>query len=39
MGNIVTLIDKVLMNADNDTMLAEISKEVNTLMEGFPLYK
>ncbi|MCF8428451.1 MAG: serine hydroxymethyltransferase [Bacteroidia bacterium] len=39
MGNIVTLIDKVLMNADNDTILAEVSKEVNTLMEGFPLYK
>ena len=39
MGNIVTLIDKVLMNSDNDTILAEVSKEVNTLMEGFPLYK
>ena len=39
MGNIVTLIDKVLMNADNDSLLAEVSKEVNQLMEGFPLYK
>jgi glycine hydroxymethyltransferase len=39
MGNIVTLIDKVLMNAENDSLLAEVSKEVNQLMEGFPLYK
>jgi glycine hydroxymethyltransferase len=39
MGTIVTLIDKVLMNADNDTILAEVRKDVNGLMAGFPLYK
>jgi glycine hydroxymethyltransferase len=39
MGNVVTLIDKVLMNAENETLLAEVSKEVNKLMENFPLYK
>ncbi len=39
MANVVTLIDKVLMNAENDAILAEVGKEVNKLMEGFPLYK
>ncbi|OYU97561.1 MAG: serine hydroxymethyltransferase [Bacteroidetes bacterium B1(2017)] len=39
MGTIVSLIDKVLMNADNDTILAEVRKDVNNLMAGFPLYK
>lgn len=39
MGVIVSLIDKVLMNADNETVLNEVRKDVNKLMEGFPLYK
>ncbi len=38
MGNIVSLIDKVLMNAENAAVLAEVKKDVNRLMEGFPLY-
>ncbi len=39
MGNVVSLIDKVLMNAENAAVLAEVKKDVNRLMEGFPLYK
>ncbi|MBC7382237.1 MAG: serine hydroxymethyltransferase [Bacteroidia bacterium] len=38
MLNMVTLIDKVLMNYDNETVLAEVAKEVNKMMEAFPLY-
>jgi glycine hydroxymethyltransferase len=39
MGNVVGLIDKVLMNAENESILNDVSKEVNKLMENFPLYK
>lgn len=35
---IVNLIDKVLMNHDNDKVIAEVRKEVNKLMKTFPLY-
>ncbi len=35
---IVELVDKVLMNHDNDTELKAIRKKVNTMMERFPLY-
>jgi glycine hydroxymethyltransferase len=35
---IVELIDRVLMNHDNETELKNIRKKVNTMMEGFPLY-
>jgi len=35
---IVELIDKVLMNHDNETELKVIKKKVNSMMEGFPLY-
>ncbi len=35
---IVELIDKVLMNHDNETELKAIKKKVNTMMEKFPLY-
>ena len=35
---VVDSIDKVLMNADNETILAETRKEVNKFMEQFVLY-
>ncbi|MEY5000625.1 MAG: serine hydroxymethyltransferase [Bacteroidota bacterium] len=35
---IVSLIDRVLMNANNDAVLAEVKKEVNALMSGKPLF-
>ncbi len=39
MQSIVGLMDKVLMNPERDTLLAEVTREVNKMMEGFPLYK
>lgn len=39
MAGIVSLIDKALMNADNETVLSEVAKEVNRMMESFPLYR
>ncbi len=39
MGNVVSLIDKVLMNAENAAVLAEVKKDVNRMMEDFPLYR
>ena len=38
MKKIVQLIDKTLMNHDNDTILTEVRKEVNKWMEGYPLF-
>jgi glycine hydroxymethyltransferase len=35
---VVESIDKVLMNADNETVLADTKKEVNKFMEQFILY-
>ncbi len=35
---VVESIDKVLMNADNETILADTKKEVNKFMEQFVLY-
>jgi glycine hydroxymethyltransferase len=35
---VVDSIDKVLMNADNESILAETKKEVNKFMEQFVLY-
>ena len=35
---IVSLIDKALMNKDNDSSLVEIRKEVNALMSARPLF-
>lgn len=35
---IVVLIDRVLTNATNDQILAEVKKEVNALMSGKPLF-
>ncbi len=39
MIRVVGFIDKVLMNADNDQVLLEVRKQVNHMMEGFPLYR
>lgn len=38
MEPVVALIDKVLMNADNETVIGEVKAEVNQLMQQFPLY-
>lgn len=35
---IVNLIDKVLMNHDNEKVITEVKKEVNKLMKDFPLF-
>jgi glycine hydroxymethyltransferase len=35
---IVALIDRVLMNATNETVLSEVKKEVNALMSSKPLF-
>jgi glycine hydroxymethyltransferase len=35
---IVALIDKALMNKDNDTVLAEIKVSVNNLMKDLPIF-
>jgi glycine hydroxymethyltransferase len=35
---VVDMIDRTLMNADNEAKLAEIRKEVNSFMKQFPLY-
>jgi glycine hydroxymethyltransferase len=38
MEQIVLLIDEVLMNHENEATLAQVKKQVNTMMEQFPLY-
>lgn len=38
MEKVVDLIDKVLMNLDNETIISEVQKDVNRLMNDFPLY-
>jgi glycine hydroxymethyltransferase len=35
---IVDVIDRVLMNADDENMVTNVRKEVNGFMEQFPLY-
>ena len=35
---IVALIDKSLMNKENDTVLVEIKNSVNLLMKGLPIF-
>jgi glycine hydroxymethyltransferase len=35
---VVDLIDEVLMNHDNETVIADVRKRVNAMMQGFPLY-
>ncbi len=39
MVKIASLIDKTLMNHDNDTIITEVRKEVNAWMEGYPLFQ
>jgi len=39
MVKIATLIDKTLMNHDNETNITEVRKEVNKWMEGYPLFQ
>jgi glycine hydroxymethyltransferase len=38
MKKIVKLIDKVLMNPENEKIIAKVKEEVNTMMEKYPLY-
>jgi glycine hydroxymethyltransferase len=38
MENVVRLIDKVLMNIDNQTIIKEVKDEVNVWMKQYPLY-
>ncbi|HEY0058157.1 MAG TPA: serine hydroxymethyltransferase [Flavisolibacter sp.] len=38
MEGVVELIDKVLMNIDNETIVGEVKKEVHQMMNDFPLY-
>ncbi|HLF33126.1 MAG TPA: serine hydroxymethyltransferase [Cyclobacteriaceae bacterium] len=39
MEKIVDLIDRVLMNKDNENEISEVKKQVNEWMSGFPLFK
>lgn len=39
MITIADLIDEVLMNKDQEAVIAKVRKQVNELMEGFPLFK
>ena len=39
MDQIVDFIDRVLMNKDNEKVIAKVKKEVNAWMKQFPLYK
>jgi glycine hydroxymethyltransferase len=38
MEPVVDLIDKVLMNADDEKVISSVKQEVKTLMDQFPLY-
>ncbi len=38
MGTVVDYIDKVLMNADDETVIASVQADVKAMMEQFPLY-
>ncbi len=38
MSTVVDLIDRALMNADDEPLLEKLAKEVNAFMEQFPLY-
>jgi glycine hydroxymethyltransferase len=38
MTNIVDFIDEAIINAENDTVLGEIRKKINSYMMSFPLY-
>jgi glycine hydroxymethyltransferase len=32
------MIDRVLMNADDEAIINAVRKDVNDMMQGFPLY-
>jgi len=36
---LVDWIDDVIMHHDNDTIIKEVSKKINSFMEQFPLYE
>ena len=36
---IVDLIDKVLMNPENEAVIAEVKNKVNLMMKDFPIYE
>jgi glycine hydroxymethyltransferase len=38
MQKVVDMIDKVLMNADDEKVIAAVTEEVKSFMEQFPLY-
>lgn len=38
MGEVVDMIDEVLMNIDNETVIQSVSARVNSFMNNFPLY-
>jgi glycine hydroxymethyltransferase len=38
MDTVVELIDKVLMNIDDENIIAQVGKDVNAFMNQFPLY-
>jgi glycine hydroxymethyltransferase len=38
MQEVVDLVDKILMNLDNEKMIIEVNAGVKELMKGFPLY-
>ncbi|MGB3153667.1 MAG: serine hydroxymethyltransferase, partial [Chitinophagaceae bacterium] len=38
METIVSLIDKVLLNTDDETVIASVKNEVQEFMQQFPLY-
>jgi glycine hydroxymethyltransferase len=38
METVVALIDKILMDIDNENIVGEVKKEVHRLMNDFPLY-
>ena len=39
MARVVELIDRVLMNHENEQLIEQVKNEVNTWMKEFPLYK
>ncbi len=39
MEQVVSLIDEVLMNAENESTITSVRKQVNEMMQGFPLYR
>jgi glycine hydroxymethyltransferase len=38
MATVVDMIDKAIVNADNEEALASLRKDVNAFMKQFPLY-